>query len=547
MKRLIFFFVLCILSPILLFSETYTIDSQEVSDLRYLYRQAKRAFPVGSYPVHGSDLLDAANKLRGNLKAEDTLYLERVIESLSLYDREAVLAGGALAANYQHRLRTGELLLDEGNVKNSLDFHRAFLSFPPFLELEVWGGTFTGLFIEAKAGFRPPWKDDYSPDNNFILPASELDIAFNILSKGVISWNSKYIDIFLGRDNLHFGETPGATLYPSRMLPNMDALRLYVPIGPFSLDYLLATIQPKKALYDINPNGGIPDNPLTAHDPDSGYFGFMNDPYPSTILTAMHHFVWNFGPLKAGIGSTVVYARSNNMFLITDILPVSTWHNADIRPNNLNLIFDISWAVYPGLTLSGMFGFDDINADIIGIPDSETPTIPAFIIQLEYGLRKKLFKADFLLEGGFTHYLWGNFAFRSNDVWGEVALARAIYRFAPNNTAVLLPLTSPYGPGTIWGRFLSSVAFSAYDFKISADLLFISKNREVNLVETPYIKNDALNMGRRVFYMSLDIPCTYTRKYMEVNFTPSLIARNKRVAFECTLGVGFKLGGYTTF
>jgi hypothetical protein len=166
-------------------------------------------------------------------------------------------------------------------------------------------------------------------------------------------------------------------------------------------------------------------------------------------------------------------------------------------------------------------------------------------VQLEYSAMPGP-ALDFLLEGGYTHYLWGNFAFGDADdvYWGEAPLARGIYRYAPNNKAILLPLTSPYGPGTIWGRLVSTLDFSRPNLTISADLLILSKIDGVNLVDTPYVDDDAVKYGRRVLYVSLDLPCSYTWKYLEFLVSPALLIRDWKTALECTLGLRVKLGGY---
>jgi hypothetical protein len=526
-----------------LFGETYGIQSPEVSELRYLYRRGARVFPFFSYPVHGSDLLGAAKKLRGGLYGEDAAALDRVIEDLAAYDRRAILIRGGLSAAYQHRFRTGELLIDKGPVPNGADFRRAFLSFPPVLDLSAGGGGFTGFFLEAEAILRPAWGDDYTPDNNFFFPASQFDITFDVINKGVLSWNGTYFDTFFGRDNNHFGDTPGGSLYPSKDLPYMDGLRFMAALGPFSMDYLLSTIQPKEALYDVDPNTSDLKARTPAVSSSKDSFGFMTNKNPSIILSVLHRFQWNFGRVKTGVGANVVYVRSNNMYTITDISPLMSWHNADMRPNNMNLVLDFSWALYPGFTLTGMLGFDDINGDIFGIPDSGTPTIPAGILQLEYGIRRDKFRGEFLVETGYTHYLWGNFAYETDDTWGTAPLARGIYRYSPSKQGVILPLTSPYGPGVIWGRLVSTITLPRYNLSIGADLLVLTKNEDVNLIDTWYTSKDPTHRSHRIWYVSLDLPCTYTWKYLDFYLSPALLLRDTRAAFECTLGVKVTLAG----
>ena len=526
-----------------LFGETYGIQSPEVSELRYLYRRGARVFPFFSYPVHGSDLLGAAKKLRGGLYGEDAAALDRVSEELAAYDRWAVLIRGGLSAAYRHRFRTGETLIDEGPVPNGADFRRAFLSFPPVLSLSAGGGGFRGLFLEAEAILRPAWGDDYTPDNNFFFPASQFDITFDLINKGVLSWNGKYLYTFFGRDNNDFGDTPGGSLYPSKDLPYMDWLRFFVTLGPFSMDYLLSTIQHKEAPYDVKPNADDVNAGPNGTETGDHYFGFMTDENPSIILSVLHRFQWNFGRVKAGAGANVVYVRSNNMYTITDISPLMSWHNADMRPNNMNLVLDLSWALYPGFTLTGMLGFDDINGDMFGIPDSGTTTIPAGILQLEYGLRRERFQGEFLLEAGYTHYLWGNFAYETDGKWGTAPLARGIYRYSPSKKGVILPLTSPYGPGVIWGRLVSAVTLPRYNLRLGADLLVLTKNEDVNLIDTWYASGDPTHRSHRIWYVSLDLPCTYTWKYLDFYLSPALLLRDAKAAFECTLGVSYTLRG----
>jgi hypothetical protein len=521
--------------------ETYHIDSEEATTLRFLHVRAGRIFPFSSWPVHGSDLLGAAEKLSPFISAEDEnpdrVLLERLIGVFSAQKDKRIILKGDLSASYEHRFRTSQVLADPSTVKNGVDVQRRYFSFDPVLSFGAGIGTFTGIYVEAEALLRQPWKDDYDPMNNFLFPlqGSEIDIGYEIISKGMLSWNGKYINAALGRDKVHFGSTLGSTLYPSRSLPFMDGLRLNIPIGPFEADYFLSTIQPRKALVDVTI--------------EKDYFGFLLDPNPSIILNATHRFQWNFGRIKAGAGGNVVYARSNNFFLVTDFLPIIVYHNSDITPNNLSLILDFSWAFYPGFTLTGMLGFDDINASIFGIGDSVVPTIPAWIVQVEYALLAKPFRADFLLEGGYTHYLWGNFAYdgERKDKWGEVNLARAIYRYSANGTGLLLPLTSPYGPGVIWGRLAGSFYFTRLPLKVSPDLLLLAKLRDADLVNTEYKKDNALKDGNRLWYFSLDVPCVYTYKWFDFKIIPGLIIRDGNAAFECTIGFRFNLEGEKTF
>ncbi|MFP3043054.1 hypothetical protein LQZ19_14660 [Treponema primitia] len=551
-KVFILLFVLWFSLPVLSFGETYFIDSPEVGTLRYLYSRAKKVFPFSAFPVHGSDLLDIAEKLPPLSSEQDQHLLDSLVDEFKKQQEKNISLKGDLAVSYEHRLRTASVLADKGLVKNGMDFQRQYLSAPPVFDLSAGIGTFTGILVEADIALRQAWHDDYEPVNNFLFPApdSELGINFDILNRGMLFWNGKHINVGLGRDKVHFGNTPGGTLYPSASLPYLDGLRISTPIGPFTMDYALSTIQARRAKKLEGKE--ILKGTYTGDDYDAyDHFGFMMDENPTTILTATHRFQWNFGQVKAGIGGTVVYARSNNMFLATDFIPIQIWHNADVRPNNLNMMLDASWALCPGLTLSGIVGFDDINANFIGINDTEVPTIPAGILQLEYDLLTPALKANFLFEAGATHFLWGNYGYdgepEDGKPWGGVYLARAIYRYSPNNDGVLLPLTSPYGPGVYWGRITSSFTISDMpSLKIGADLLLLKKIRGANLVTTGY-NNGGVADESQYWFFSLDLPCSYTWEFLQFSFTPAVLVNNGDIGFEFNLGVRYNIQGKTYF
>jgi hypothetical protein len=523
----------------LLWGEYFYTGDPELLVLAHISRRMGRALPFSSFPVHGGDMLDYAEELLAlpgtqALEETDRLMLTGLIASLE-EQRGGIRISGALGLAYEHRLSTGPFTIDGETVPNAEDFRRAFLNFSPVLDLQAGAGVFEGPWIAGEVNIRPPWKGDYSSYSNF---APEVDITYDILKRGIFAWNGRYLNFFMGRDTVHWGNPSGATLYPSALLPYLDSIRLNVPLGPFSFDYLLGAIIPKKAPHDVYDADYAP-----APDPYTNYFGFLDDPNPSTILVAAHRFQWNFGSLKAGAGGTVVYVRSNNAFHLTDVLPIMIYHNADINPNNLSMILDLSWAVMPGLNLSVMAGFDDISARTFGIPDVDIPTIPGGIVQLEYSTAGSTLFQHYTLEGGYTHYLWGNYTFNDPPfIQDEVRLAKALYRYAPNKEAVLLPLTSPYGPGTIWGKASANFRFPQRHIRAGADILFLAKNSKVNLVDTPYHEDGGLDAYDR-WFIALDLPITYTWHNFDFFLKPSLLWGTGGRALECTLGLKWTLEG----
>ena len=73
------------------------------------------------------------------------------------------------------------------------------------------------------------------------------------------------------------------------------------------------------------------------------------------------------------------------------------------------MVADASWCFLPGWTVSAQAGFDDFNAGIIGVGDTDIPTIDAYIVGLRWDGGGAERRTAVALEGGYTHYLWGCF------------------------------------------------------------------------------------------------------------------------------------------
>jgi hypothetical protein len=165
------------------------------------------------------------------------------------------------------------------------------------------------------------------------------------------------------------------------------------------------------------------------------------------------------------------------------------------------------------------------------------------VLQLEYSAASDTLVQYYMLEGGYTHYLWGNFAFDDPPFQQpEARLARAIYRYAPNKNAVLLPLTSPYGPGSVWGKLKGSFSFPRRSIRAGAEILLLFKNSRANLVDTPYRVDEGLNSYDRWFF-ALDVPLAYLWKDFEFSLSPALLWGSGGRALECTLGIKWSLAG----
>jgi len=556
MKKIFLLFIYIFLSAFLWADYFYQNDN-EIFTLLHLSRTMGKVFPFSTFPVHGSDILKYAQSLQEDpalsfLNEDENTMLDVIILKLEKQRGQGIFVFGNIAAAYEHRFNSGSFMYGEEELPNSLDVHRAYLDFSPILSLYGGIGFFDGIFLALNIDVRKNWNDDFNPSSNFL---TKVNVMYDMFTKGIFAWNAEYINFFFGRNSVHWGNPLGSTFYASSLIPHMDNISINVPLGPFTFDYSLATIISKRSKYkdvDIGIKNIYPEEYYNKDNPLGDYFGFTGDSQsdvnPSVILFISNRFQWNFGKVKTGLGATTTIARANNQFIFTDIIPVMIHHNVDSVPNNYAIILDVNWNIIRGLSLSAMLGFDDINAKDFGIPDGQTPTIPGAILQLEYSNYQKKsegfgFFQYYMLEAGYTHYLWGNFQYNNNpESWCGVYLARAIYRYTPNKSAVLLPLTSPYGPGVIWGKLTSRFNFTDLNIQVGLDLLLLFKNSHVNLVETEYERDDSLNKPDQ-WYVSIDIPIIYNWRYFEFILNPGIIFSKEKTLFECTLGVRFGLEG----
>ena len=164
----------------------------------------------------------------------------------------------------------------------------------------------------------------------------------------------------------------------------------------------------------------------------------------------MNRLSWDLGPVSIGITDHAMMARRQNRFYITDFIPVLSRHQAAVAQTNNSMAADISWTPVQGLILAAQAGFDDINADIIGVSDTGSPTIDAYVAGIEYQTITGFGSFGLDLEAGYTHWLWGNYD--GSEIWPNDVnpFLRFQYRYLTDSGALLLPLTSPYGPGAVW-------------------------------------------------------------------------------------------------
>ncbi|MFW5786595.1 MAG: hypothetical protein ACOCYC_05075, partial [bacterium] len=306
----------------------------------------------------------------------------------------------------------------------------------PAAELALGLGHWDGAFLHIEAAAQREWSI-VSPTN---IPApvegNPLPFENNLVREGYLFLPLGPLDVAFGRQDLAIGPDPDDSLYVSRRVPFLDALRATMRLGPVKMTSVTSTLENGRADPDVSLS--------TLSDGDGRVtYGFDT----STILYNIHYFEYTWRRLRLGLGSQVVIARPLNSFHLADFFPVFSWHNADITPNNMSLVGDLSVCPLPGLEVFLQYGYDDISGETFGFGDSSIPTIPAYIggVQLHdrrdpsgrpTADRGRPLTLDASALVGYTHYLWGNF----DD---SEALSRAIYRLEADGPRQSMPLTSP--------------------------------------------------------------------------------------------------------
>ena len=326
------------------------------------------------------------------------------------------------------------------------------------------------------------WTD---ADSVLNLPAgidgNPLRFENNFVTDGVLLLPVGDALITFGRQKIHIGPDETDSLSASQQVPYYDALLLEVPVGALTLRSVTSTIENRQATPDVTASART----------DDYAFG------ENIILYNIHYFEYEWTRVRAGIGSQVLIARAGNNFQLGDFFPVFSWHNADVTPNNMSLITDVSVSILPSLEAYLQIGLDDISGSSVGIGDGPIPTIDAYLAGIAY---RPLDWIASRLQFGYTHYLWGNF--NDNDY-----LARAIYRWNADDGFESMPLTSPWGPGALWVQLDGSVALG--DLIIAPELRLLGTNG-ADLTTTPYAASDELEGASRTWANSLAVEATYS-------------------------------------
>lgn len=466
----------------------------------------------------------------------------RVVRGSSLSIRPAAFLNGDVYIPEPGLPGSGDPV---AHVRYPNDFYNRFVEFPDMAQLALFAGAQGQSGLSISAGVKREYNEGTVPDLNLFIRTSDdpAKIENYLIRTGYLAWRSDRFEAWLGRAPVHYGDARFSTFLPSERLPWLDAFTYRYRLGPLSMTSYFGTIDNRMSedeqvifldnsgeiaadagtvgFLAADPNIVGRENVLTLDVNPTGYaFG------ETVILNSMHRFVLGWEKMCLGITAAMITARENNALVIGDIFPVFSWHNALVGHHNMHLVFDLAYAVRPGLGFYGQAAWDDINAsDFSSIPDSSIPTIGAYLAGLVYqpewwgligGTAGGRITPGLTLKAeiGRTHYLWGNY-YAYHEGKGSY-LSRAIYRYKGQKGQYWLPLTSPYGPGTWWvegeGNFDARP-----DLSFTSGFTFLRFNPEVNLFTTPYVRDDEIDDREYDTSFSIYLETLYTLELNEAN------------------------------
>ena len=518
--------------------ETYVGGSPLVEELIALYSQAGRVFPTASFPVDKDELHSYASELRRDTESREIRTgIDRYLERLAYRPEENEVVSEESIA-YEHYFRGDSIYTKD------IDYYRSYIAAEPFFSWALSAGSDGGTGIHVSADLARQSDPDAYPENNLFESGEDNPVAVEnyFITTGYVTHRSGDLLFQLGRTPMHFGGSGFSSVLPSDRLPFMDAFYYTWSFGPLKMTSFFSSLYNSAGGSEIDEMNaaGLPDITVTEGVIEYTGSGDHTVAFDSTmILVAMHRFEWAFERLRLGMTALHLSSREDNGFHIGDIFPVFSWHNGQVGPHNMSLVLEASLVPLRGLELFAQAGYDDINSeDVTGVGDYGIPTIYAYLLGAKYSHMIADVPVDYLLEGGCTHYLWGNF--HEFDPERGNYLSRAIYRYLRDEETVLLPLTSPYGPGTIWLRWNTDVRFSpSWGAALITETVF--RNTRADLVTTVYEASDGVENAGMELWGYYAVKADYTKDLgdncrFSIYVSPAILVRDTAVWPELSIG-----------
>jgi len=479
---------------------SYMPSSPEVQSLLEIYAAAGRVFPSASFPISKRDLHRFALDLRQTRPAlaQD---IDRYLEHLEFRPGEVTI-NAKIDTEFRAYLRSSDTQwINEELEYDSLDLDRRYIQMPDFLSLTLFSqqDDTGGMYINA--GIKRRYERGELLDSNFLEfdPDRIIRADHYFIRRGYFFHYFGDLELILGRNGVHLGGPEHSTFMASDRLPHIDSLTLRYRLGPIYMTSVSATLDNRRADGELDPDSQAFCDAFEraerfeedACDPDGdGYWPSERLGFNRTVIYyGVHRFDYTRDTVRLGIAAQQFVARENNAFHLGDVFPVFSWHNTDVGGHNMSLIMDASWRPRPYWELFFQAGYNDIDAnELVGIPDDPIPTIDAYLLGVSYRGPVASRRLRATAEVGYTHFLWGN-NYDYHEERGNY-LSRGVYRLRTHGF-YMMPMTSPYGPGTAWTRLRSEVGeFGPVSLGLDFELLSRQDRELVNLVNTIYYPND---------------------------------------------------------
>lgn len=440
----------------------YGADSPQVADLARLYRIVGEPFPTVSFPVSSAWLFQAAGDLEAGMP-------QRVLGRFQAY-----LADYRQKLDYRPtEIRTAvaldlepEFYLETSYLRS--DITEKLRRESPAFTVQVSGALDDGPLLYTSVEAIREYGVEYPSNLTPPLSGNPIPYEFNNLYEGYLYWPLEFFTITFGRQKLDLGPASRSSIALANDVPYLDALRVTLELGPIRMHHSVASIDNQQAGQDVE-----------LADPSNTFYAFdRNQIYFNT-----HYFEYRFSRWRLGVGANLVVSREMNNFNLADFFPVFSWHNANLLPRNMSAFVDASVPVAPGFEVYGQASFDDIRTSGVGIGDQPIPTIPAFTLGGRHSRLDGGRSMDIGIDLGYTHYLWGNFP-------RETGLSRAIYRLRSEGENYAFPLTSPFGPGTLYAIGSFDLRGERYEFGVLYEL--VGRKPDANLFTTEQAESDEL-------------------------------------------------------
>lgn len=471
-------------------------EDSEVTELLFLYSRAGIVFPEASFPISTADLDEHAARLIDTLSEKEDS--RAALTAVREYREALQFEPGRPIRGQELELQASGYLREDLDTSSSAqeyrhpnDFYTRYVDFPDIAHLALWAGVQGSSGMHISAGIKKKYVHGDLPYSNLFLPTGDgkAKIENYMIRTGYLAWRGDNFEMWFGRSPVHFGDPDFNSFLPSRRLPWLDAFTYRYQLGPLTMTSYFGTLENRK-LTD-GPGGDEESPPAEVPSKLDEVYNFER----TIIFNSMHRFVFSWERFRFGVTSAQVTARENNALHMGDFFPVFSWHNTFVGHHNMFLVLDSAFVPFPGMSIYGQAGWDDINAEsLFGVKDvSGIPTIGAYLLGAAYRLdvdhSDKTMPLVITAEAGKTHYLWGNYHEYESEKGGY--LSRAIYRYHAQDGVFWMPLTSPYGPGTWWLQADADLSYSpAWEFKVGG--VFLRYKPSVNLFDTPYLADSTL-------------------------------------------------------